>query len=392
MAGLLLLAALVIVGAAASSNFRLDEESTPGAAGQAFSANYHQAGMVPESPTGPEAVSVNYRLNTDLVPSDFEPVDTDPPIITSPPVTLYVGHDRAIIQWETDELADSAVNYGLTVSYGLTQAGPAGFRTLHQVELTGLSANTLYNYRVLSTDPYTNGPTFSANDTFTTLVSPDATLPIVSTPVITFPAVTAARLEFTTNKPARTTLNHGTTAALGNVQADDVWRFDHDRVLTGLPSGSTYFFAIDAEDPMGNFAAGAGQMFDLPDEVAITSTSLPSGRRGSLYDRTLQATGGVGNLTWTLVSGALPQGINLVAGSGQLSGTATRTGTYNFTLRATDAGSPSSFDERAFSLRINSAKKDDDDDCSTGDGGGLPSLLILGLLALTALAWRRRTA
>jgi hypothetical protein len=377
----LLVASLLVAGAAASTNFRLDEETTPAGSGASFSANYHLAAVLHESPSGPEAVSTNFRLNTDLIPDTFEPVDTTPPVITAGPVVLYVGHDRALIEWETDELADGFVEYGLTPAYGVTVPQSTGFSLLHQVMLTGLLADTQYHFRVLSTDPYLNGPTFSADDTFTTLVSPDGVPPDVSAPAVTFEAVSAARIDFTTDKASIATIEHGPTPALGLVELDGAFRLAHSRLLSGLVPGSIHYFQISAEDAMGNLAVGALMDFQLPQAVSIETVSLPSARRGQLYDRQLSAQGGVGALSWTLVSGELPDGISLISNSGQLSGTPTETGTFEFTVRATDAGNPASEAEATLALRVNPPARKKDDGCSVGEGP-LPLALLL-LIALT---------
>lgn len=75
-----------------------------------------------------------------------------------------------------------------------------------------------------------------------------------------------------------------------------------------------------------------------PDPVAPTITTtcpLPSGQVGEAYSETMMATGNT-PITWDLSAGALPNGITLASG-GSLSGTPTEDGTFNFTLRATNA-------------------------------------------------------
>ena len=72
----------------------------------------------------------------------------------------------------------------------------------------------------------------------------------------------------------------------------------------------------------------------------ITTTSLPNARRNSSYNRTLQATGGVTPYTWSVVSGNLPPGLSLNASTGVVSGRATTTGTWNFTVRVADGHRP----------------------------------------------------
>jgi formylglycine-generating enzyme required for sulfatase activity len=67
---------------------------------------------------------------------------------------------------------------------------------------------------------------------------------------------------------------------------------------------------------------------------AIITKSLPNGTVGTAYDQTLVATGG--NITWTIESGALPDGLSLAA-IGAIVGTPTAAGTSYFTVKATNA-------------------------------------------------------
>jgi hypothetical protein len=69
---------------------------------------------------------------------------------------------------------------------------------------------------------------------------------------------------------------------------------------------------------------------------SISATSPAGGTVGSAYSATLQATGGVGTLTWSLASGSsLPGGLTL-SGAGAISGTPTTAGTTSFTVKVTD--------------------------------------------------------
>ncbi len=52
----------------------------------------------------------------------------------------------------------------------------------------------------------------------------------------------------------------------------------------------------------------------------VTGPTLPLGRRGTTYATTLQAAGGRPPYSWSLLTGALPQGITLVPTTGQLGG------------------------------------------------------------------------
>ena len=75
----------------------------------------------------------------------------------------------ATITWTTDIKADSQVFWGLTTAYGGASSPIMDFTygTAHSVQITGLTANTTYNYKVLTRTP--GGTyTFSANNTFIT--------------------------------------------------------------------------------------------------------------------------------------------------------------------------------------------------------------------------------
>jgi hypothetical protein len=103
-------------------------------------------------------------------------VDTTKPAITFP-IDPVVSTTSATIAWHTDELSSSQVEYGTDTTYGSVEpAQPADDPTSgqflgvidHIVDLTGLQADTTYNYRVKSKDAAGN-ESVSADKTFTTI-------------------------------------------------------------------------------------------------------------------------------------------------------------------------------------------------------------------------------
>jgi len=68
--------------------------------------------------------------------------------------------------------------------------------------------------------------------------------------------------------------------------------------------------------------------------VIVTTASLPRAVTGTAYSQTLTADGGVGTVSWSIGSGALPAGLALASATGTLSGTPTVAGTYEFTVLA----------------------------------------------------------
>lgn len=92
--------------------------------------------------------------------------DTTPPVISGVSAT-NITSDAAMIEWTTNELSNSRVDYGLTTSYGTSTPVDATLLTDHSVSLNNLSANTTYHFRVRSADAAGNAA-FSGDFTFST--------------------------------------------------------------------------------------------------------------------------------------------------------------------------------------------------------------------------------
>jgi len=73
-----------------------------------------------------------------------------------------------------------------------------------------------------------------------------------------------------------------------------------------------------------------------PATLRITTTTLPGATVGVPCTITLAATGGTTPYTWAKTAGTLPTGLSLST-AGVISGTPTSAGTFNFTVRVTDA-------------------------------------------------------
>lgn len=97
--------------------------------------------------------------------------------------------------------------------------------------------------------------------------------------------------------------------------------------------------------------------------VRILTTSLPSGTEGVSYSKALLHTASQGTVSFTVSSGSLPTGVTL-SSSGVLSGTPTVSGTFNFSITASDDnGTVGTFsDGKSYSLTINSPAADSDGD------------------------------
>ncbi|MFN7970763.1 MAG: putative Ig domain-containing protein [Acidobacteriota bacterium] len=85
--------------------------------------------------------------------------------------------------------------------------------------------------------------------------------------------------------------------------------------------------------------------------ITVSPASLPNGTVGTPYSQTITASGGTAPYTFAVTAGALPNGLTLTAG-GVLSGTPSATGTFNFTVTATDSAACTG--SRAYTIVISS--------------------------------------
>jgi len=126
-----------------------------------------------------------------------------------------------------------------------------------------------------------------------------------------------------------------------------------DGYISGTPSASgTFNFTVRVTDQQSR-QAERGLAITIAPAVPpqIITTSLPTGQVGVAYSTWLSATGGQPPYTWSLApgSGPLPPGLTLYS-SGNIAGTPSSSGTFNFTVRVTDQWS--SYAERALSITV----------------------------------------
>lgn len=128
--------------------------------------------------------------------------------------------------------------------------------------------------------------------------------------------------------------------------------------ISGTPSGTS---EIDHTFTLRDSSNPAGQVQKVlhfsvvppPPVLTILTTSLLAGTINENYSETLQAAGGTGTLTWSVIAGALPTNFSLNPSTGVISGlpTGTASSTSNFTVRVADAGGQ--IDDQALSITIN---------------------------------------
>ena len=121
--------------------------------------------------------------------------DTQVPVILSGPTVTSRTHESAVVEWVTDEPADSQIRFGVDTLVEAVRSGASG--TAHKLVLSNLQANTRYRYTVASTDAIGNGPVQSVEGVLTT--NGDADL---AAPQLTVMPKVPTSLASTREKPA----------------------------------------------------------------------------------------------------------------------------------------------------------------------------------------------
>ena len=80
--------------------------------------------------------------------------------------------------------------------------------------------------------------------------------------------------------------------------------------------------------------------FTYAADLTLASGPPATAQVGVAYSQTNVASGGTTPYTYTLITGALPTGTTLNASTGLVSGTPTTAGSFCYTIKVTDSGSP----------------------------------------------------
>lgn len=122
-------------------------------------------------------------------------------------------------------------------------------------------------------------------------------------------------------------------------------------VLSGTPTAAGSFpLTVSVTDSSGAFCEGNQTVStdcivtiesDCP-PITLACVATTTGKVGTAYSSGLTVSGGVAPYTFSIVSGSLPPGLSLNAGTGAITGTPTAAGTFTFTAKVRSANPPSS--------------------------------------------------
>jgi|GEM_PF-1628498 len=106
--------------------------------------------------------------------------------------------------------------------------------------------------------------------------------------------------------------------------------------LSGAKPGGQHTITIRATDNCGAMTDATFTLTVTCPTITVNPATLPNGTVGTAYNQTVSATGGAALYSFMLLSGTLPNGLNLAA-NGNLTGTLTQNGDFTFTIKVTDA-------------------------------------------------------
>jgi Purple acid Phosphatase, N-terminal domain/Fibronectin type III domain len=183
-------------------------------------------------------------------------VETTPPVISSVD-SSSISTSSATIQWDTDELSNSTVEYITATGGDFSSASSQGVASMlndssgvgeHSVTLSGLSPDTDYYYQVKSTDISDNTQTDKDGTngyTFTTDSGP--TISNVTEGSI---GNTGATITWTSNTDANSYVVYSTNSDLSS--STEVGTSDetdsHEVSLTGLTTNTKYYYYVKSGD------------------------------------------------------------------------------------------------------------------------------------------------
>ena len=120
--------------------------------------------------------------------------------------------------------------------------------------------------------------------------------------------------------------------------------------ITGIPTlAGTYTFAVGVQDNENVYAEREFSIEVTEELEIITESPLSRGTRGTKYFKSIEATGGTLPYSFSRISGSLPPAMSLFS-DGSLTGTPSSSGSYDFTVRVTDASSRTA--EKTFHIEI----------------------------------------
>jgi chitodextrinase len=206
-----------------------------------------------------------YSMYAVLLRGQGMSADTTAPLISGVLAT-GVSEDQVTIQWSTDEISNSQVEYGLTAAYGSTTPLDENLVTQHLLTLSDLSPATLYHYRVRSADGSAN-VAYSGDHTFET-TGADVIPPQIFSVEVSTISDSGATITWSTDESSDSKVEYGLAPDVYNWSVEDTsLTMSHSLDIMELSPMTQYHFSVQSRDASGNVSATADSMFITTQEV-----------------------------------------------------------------------------------------------------------------------------
>ena len=187
----------------------------------------------------------------------------------------------ATVSWRTSNPTHCWVEYGPTISYGLSSAVNAHPTDEHAVVLANLAPRSEYHFRIHAEDEY--GQTAVTDDgVFTTPGQENPGGLVVFAIVVADLGPSAATICWQTNAPATSIVEYGLTEACGQTALDSAPAVEHCVALGDLDPGTRYYYRVRSETPSGQSAASDVRTFVTP----LGDTTPPATPQGLVAEAT----------------------------------------------------------------------------------------------------------
>lgn len=243
---------------------------------------HYSVGSVDISRNGP-TYSSDFTFTT---PDDV--LDTDPPVITTPPGIAYIDQSQVIITWETDEPADSYIGYEHIGELAEKIVGESYFVPNHLMMFSFPPSSDSFNVRVFSTDPYGNGPTYSDFFIVNVPTTEDVTPPVlISGPQVVYVSQNSAKIEWETDELSSSFIEYGISEEYTDIEGNPGNDSLHEVILTNLSAATTYHYQIKSADLFANVYLGSDSTFVTASSSDITPPAAPTGLLTSYGNQSL---------------------------------------------------------------------------------------------------------
>ena len=229
---------------------------------------------------GNTSITPDETFTTGALPAEVvvtPPSDTTPPAITD--VTEpTIGASNTTINWITNELAVSTLEYGTTTAYGSSATLSASALLLHDATLTGLTHGATYYYCIHATDLAGNS-TSSCGHSFTTTNPPliaDSAPPVVSVVAVASVATSSATITWTNDELAYSYVEYGATSGYGSETSHPSdSALTGSATITGLTPATTYHFRVRSRDASVTVGYSGDETFTT-DALPVVVVQTPS--------------------------------------------------------------------------------------------------------------------